>query len=181
MNEDEKILFNNQYLEQMKIEEIINFKEIYDNLQKKMNETKELWIKYGNSFILFEKKRIKVEIIGFQKTTFSIKVLNLILKKFKFPSFKIKFKIDEEIKEYDIICFRQIIFLIKDIFKFQNPHFYCENCQKCYSYKKDLYYNHKYFNFYIFDLEINYLDENCFKKFFVNEVKGFIGKKYKIQ
>ena len=54
MNEDEKILFNNQYIEQMKIEEPINFKEIYDNLQKKMNETKELWIKYGNSFILLK-------------------------------------------------------------------------------------------------------------------------------
>ena len=139
MNEDEKILFNNQYLEQMKIEEIINFKVIYDNLQKKMNETKELWINYDNSFILFEKKGFKVEIIEFQKSIFSIKILNLILKNLKFPLFKIKFKIDEEIKEYDIICFIQIFFLIKDIFKFQNPHFYCENCQKCYNYKKDLY------------------------------------------
>ena len=166
MNEDEKILFNNQYIEKMKIEEPINFKEIYDNLQKKMNETKEVWINYDNSFILFEKKGFKVEIIEFQKTTFSIKVLNIILKKLKFHSFKIKFKIDEEIKKYDIICFRQIIFLIKDIFKFQNSHFYCENYQKCYSYKKDLYYNHKYCNCYIFDLEFNYLGENNFKKIF---------------
>lgn len=181
-----------EILKHERIEEIIiikeqsklSFKKIYEEFKKKMNEIK----KYFDNQLHSEPHIIDIE--GFKIEIHGIDydlAFNIICGDVYFPGIYLEpieaiLEKNEEYLNVEIIHNSQIDFFQKK-YEFEYLSFYCNKCKSFIKRNniRDLYSHYKHSQKMILKerLKVNILNKEEFKKFFKNEKKGFIGKKFK--
>ena len=181
-----------EILKHERIEEIIiikeqsklSFKKIYEEFKKKMNEIKQYFEnKLHSEPYIIEIEGFKIEIHGIDYDL----AFNIICGDVYFPGIYLEpieaiLEKNEEYLNVEIIHNSQIDFFQKK-YEFEYLSFYCNKCKSFIKRNniRDLYSHYKHSQKMILKerLKVNILNKEEFKKFFKNEKKGFIGKKFK--